>query len=395
MRKTWFFLKKSIFFIAYFFKFTFFEPFNDFYVFLNSFIAGFILAFCGSSTSTQLQCRFSDSFNYDVVGTIYECDVNNNPRITTEESAEISRISGTHKSSKSNNDVIGFRAYGITIQFFPKGLNKFFKNLKMINIQSCQLKEIHQSDLKVFPKLVYLKLQSNDIEVIEEGLFDFNSNLEYIEFFESKIIHIDPNVFDHLNNLRYFHFFFVRCVGLRISNSKLQVQNALRVVKSKCTNSEFLSLDNQIRNLKIESKTLNSKTFNTKLESVKKILKSSKFSKFRPLNYKLKNLENERCSNCHQIARIEFLETKVENLEVLVNDEQNKLLEKLQQNEKEMTKKLQKMSTNIDEKIDGIQKDLIKKFEEILEEKLGKIFNEKLGNLTDAKMNTTIDSLNV
>jgi len=249
-----------------------------------------ILMFGGSSTSTNIECSFGDNY-YFVLGLVYRCSVHNNPNITTGESAQISGIRGTHKSLKGNDDVIGFYGVYETINFFPKGLEKFFKNIKVINIQECQLKEIHQSDLKVFPNLVYLYLHGNEIEVIEEGLFDFNPNLEFVGFRESKIIHIDPNVFDHLTKLSYFWFGYVPCVKQDTANSIEKVQEAIKIVKSNCSSSYFLSLENQMKNLEIESKTLNSEDFNTKLENFEKILNNSKFSKFRPLNYKFQDLK--------------------------------------------------------------------------------------------------------
>jgi len=258
----------------------------------------FITAFFGSSTSTNIECSYDDD-EYDDVGQIYQCKVNDNTNIITEESAQISGISGTHKSSRNNDDVLGFYGDTETIQIFPKGLEKLFKNLKFIHIESCELKEIHQSDLKVFPNLVHLYLSWNEIEVIEEGLFDFNPNLEFLLFWEDKLIHIDPNVFDHLTKLNNFWFGFVPCVNQDILEEKEQIQEAIKVVKSNCSSSEFLSLENQIENLEIESKTLNSEDFNTKIESFEKILNNSKFSKFRPLSYKLQNLKSNISANEH------------------------------------------------------------------------------------------------
>jgi len=162
----------------------------------------------------------------------------------------------------------------------------------LIFFRFCQLKAIHQSDLKVFPNLIYFALDSNEIEVIEEGLFDFNPNLEFVAFWESKIIHIDTNVFDHLTKLRYFSFTDIPCTDfVDITNSTEKVQKALKVFKSNCSNAEFLSLENQITNLEIESKTLNSSDFNTKLYIFEQTFNNSKFSKFRPLNYKFQNLK--------------------------------------------------------------------------------------------------------
>jgi len=223
------------------------------------------------------------------VVSVYQCAVNNNPNIRTKESAQISGISGTHQSSKNNDDVTGFYADRKRIQFFPKGLNKIFKNLKFIFIHKSQLKEIHQSDLKVFPNLVYFYLVYNKIAVIEAGLFDFNPKLELVVFWESKIIHIDPNVFDNLNKLRYLWFEYVLCVDQNIFNSREQVQEAIKVVKSNCSNSEYLELDNQIKNLKIDFEILNSPEFNVKLEIFEKNLENSKFTESSQLNDRIQN----------------------------------------------------------------------------------------------------------
>ena len=237
-----------------------------------------------SVMSASIECDYNNNMNYHVLGNIYRCEVKNNPNIISDETAVISGINGQHQGTKTNNDVLGFLAASKTIQVFPKGLEKFFNNIKLIHIYKCELKEIHQNDLKAFPHLVIFALSFNEIEVIEEGLFDFNPNLEYVLFYESKIIHIDSNVFDNLSKLRYFWFGSVPCVSKDIVNSRKEVLEAIKVVKSKCSNSQFLSLDRQIKNLEIESKTLDSPTFINKFDNFEKTFKNFKFSKFRPLN---------------------------------------------------------------------------------------------------------------
>jgi len=268
-----------------------------------SFVFSFISVFGGSSTSTNIECDYGMGYHY-IDGEIYRCWVNNNLNIITEESAEISGVSGIHQGSRSNGDVLGFHASYKTMQFFPKGLDKFFKNIKEIGIRQCQLKEIHQSDLKGFPYLVDFELDDNAIEVIEEGLFDFNPDLESVEFFESGIIHIDPNVFDHLNKLSNFFLFSAPCFGEPLIESSGHIQEIINRVKSNCSNSEFLSLDNQIKNLEIDSKTLNSEDFHTKLEIFEKTFNKSKFSKFRPLSYNFENLKlTPGCPDCVKLNK--------------------------------------------------------------------------------------------
>jgi len=241
------------------------------------------------------------------VGSIYRCEVSNNPIILTEESAQINSISGSHQASKGNDDVLGIYAVSKTIQFFPKGLDKFFKNIKAFYIESWQLKEIHQSDLKVFPNLVYLYLYGNAIEVIEEGLFDFNPNLEVFGFNEPKIIHIDPNVFDHLNKLRYFLFSSVSCVKQDIYNSKEKVQEAIKVVKSNCSNPKYAPPYPQI-NTQLRYLESNSDFF-------------LNLAKYPSLQTKFEDLKlSSACSNCAQLIKISALDTKVDNLNNLVID---------------------------------------------------------------------------
>ncbi|KAL7011503.1 hypothetical protein ACKWTF_014291 [Chironomus riparius] len=313
----------------------------------------------------------------------------------------------------TNDDVTGLDVRTKTMHFFPKGLYKFFKNLKLIHIIFCELKEIHQSDLMPFTNLMFLYISSNDVEVIEEGLFDFNPNLELIYFYESNVIHIDPNVFDNLNKLIRFYFAPIPCISRNIENSRENVLEAIKVVKTKCSNFEYIFLENQLKSLEMASNTLKSNHFNLQLDNLEKKFKNSKFSKFRPLNYKIENLRSTKgCSNCYQMEKLESLKVKLEELseglEEVFNDKieeqikkaikseltliscpQNdtidgpfsdfkaEIVEKFEKNDKELAKKFHKMSINFDEKIKGVEKRLMKKFEDILEEKLKKFFTKK------------------
>jgi hypothetical protein len=190
-----------------------------------------------ASSSTNIKCDY-ESHEYYVVGSVYHCDINSNPNIITKESAESSEIIGEHLSSKSNDDVTGIGAYKETIYYFPKAF-RVFKNLKAIQIAYCGLKEIHQSDLLTFSNLAYFFVYGNEIKVIEKGLFDYNPDLQVVGFQETAIVHIDPNVFDHLTKLTHFWLDEVPCVDMDVPNSE-KLQEAIQVVKSNCSNSEYL-----------------------------------------------------------------------------------------------------------------------------------------------------------
>jgi len=155
-----------------------------------------IVALSNPSMSIIIECKY-DTWNYNILGNIYDCSVENYPRIVTHESALITRINGQHKSPRSSDDVVGFQAVNKVIGYFPRDLEKFFQNIRAIYIGSSQLGQIHQSDLKPLINLTYFCLWSNNIEVIEEGLFDFNPHLQLLGLDKNKIIHIHPTVFDH------------------------------------------------------------------------------------------------------------------------------------------------------------------------------------------------------
>lgn len=167
------------------------------------------------TSCTDLQCDFITHSNsdYEPIGSVYTCRLKNNLNIISPETT-ITSINSTHTSGKSHDDVRGiYDQYGgKNIQYFPKGLDKFFKNIILIDINKGRIKEIHQDDLKVFPKLEVLDLCDNDIQVIEAGTFDFNPNLKVI-WLTSKIFFIEFNVFAKLNSLSYLYLQQNSCIN--------------------------------------------------------------------------------------------------------------------------------------------------------------------------------------
>ncbi|XP_070498460.1 girdin-like [Chironomus tepperi] len=237
-----------------------------------------LMTCCGSLWSTTIECKFNFIYVHRVGSSVYRCLVQNDPNITTKESAQITSVVGIHNNSKVNDDVIAFDVEEKTINFFPQGLEVFFKNLKAIHIYRSGLKEIHKNDLKPFPKLVNFYVTRNVIEVIEEGLFDYNLELEVIGIHESKIIHIDPNVLDHLDKLNTCAFYETPCVKQNVQDSKERVKKFIQIVKKNCANIEFLNLNTQFKKLENDSKTLSLDLFGAKLSNFEEALKKSKFS---------------------------------------------------------------------------------------------------------------------
>jgi len=234
------------------------------------------LTFFGSSQSADFQCGYKNDW-FGSLGAAYQCEVQNYLEITSLDTAQVDSNSGAHLDDFNNDNVTAIQINQGQIHYFPRGLNKIFKNLKGISISNTGLKEIHQSDLKDFPELVDLWLMSNNIEILEENLFEFNPNLDYIDLDSNKISHINPNVFDKLTKLKTLYLRSNNCINVRAFNDATDVQDVIRTAKAQCTSSDYSSLEQKVKNLEIESKNLNSENLKEKLGKLENEIKNSKF----------------------------------------------------------------------------------------------------------------------
>jgi len=267
----------------------------------------------GSSQSASFECRYLNVDKWGKLATIYECEVQNVVNITSPDAAQVDEISGTHLAGFKNDNVEVFYVFQKgPINYFPRGLNTIFKNLKLIQIYNSGLKEIHQSDLKDFPKLLGLYLQSNNLEIIEENLFKFNPNLEFISLNSNKISHIDPNVFDNLIKLNTLYLIINPCINMAAIYNPTEVQNLIKTAQSLCTNLDYSSLEQKVKYLEMESRILDSETLNQKVENLENEIKNSMFENF--FQEKLEGLN----AVVIQKEREDVQDSKLSNIEEMV-----------------------------------------------------------------------------
>jgi hypothetical protein len=158
------------------------------------------LTILNGSESIELECKYRPAgFSHE-----YDCSVQNSVLITSKNDREISEVQGQHLEEKNNDDVKGFDSSFKTINFFPRGLTKVFKNIDSVWIHKGGLKEISKDDLEQFgEKLTELKLGYNELKVIEGDLFVFTPNLIWLDLKNNKIVHIDSGAFGGLENLGF------------------------------------------------------------------------------------------------------------------------------------------------------------------------------------------------
>lgn len=147
-------------------------------------------------------------------------------------------MTGSHSGGRINDIVLGIDFNRKTIRYFPHGLEKYFKDLRSIDIYTSKLKEIHQSDLKPFTKLVTIYLRFNEIEILEEGLFDFNPDLEYISIYNNRISEIYPNIFDNLRKLTSLYLGSNNCINMDSDKDSEKTKNIIERVKRQCPTAD-------------------------------------------------------------------------------------------------------------------------------------------------------------
>jgi hypothetical protein len=207
--------------------------------------------------------------------------VSNDLNILSPESAEIDKVNGIHMSGKSNESEIYFHSENKIIKHFPRGLEKFFKNLIGIAIWHSQLQEIHQEDLKHYTKLKYLNLFTNNIKIIEDGLFYYQADIEVIVFERCKIFHIITTVLDYLFKLSTLLLNENQCTNKFAINNQTGVREVIRSIKSTCISSNYTKLDEKLKNIERKSKNLNNVnilSFSNDFQNFSDDLQNSKFS---------------------------------------------------------------------------------------------------------------------
>jgi len=380
-----------------------------------------IIAYSQPSTANVIECKFEE-LTYLILDTIYRCNINADPNITTQESALQTMVEASHSDQKTNNDVSGIFSRDKTVHFFPQDLDNYFPNLKAIWIENCGLKEITQSDLKSFPHLVNCYMPKNSLIMIDEGLFDFNPKLEFVGFGDNDIVHIHPNVFDNLSKLRYFWFNNVPCINKSIDDSRADVLTVLKEVKLKCVSFEVArkSMDSKMSAIEAKLDNLHQYTKSAidQLELTQNTLKASQdamtasqnqiFNSIGNLTENFKSSKDDSMTTYNDmkasLSDIESalsghkafqrdikislvkLKTSQNEMKILLDDVKvgrdcdvdKKLENEIENADKSMAKELQAMSLSFDEKLNRTEKRMMEKLEKILEEKLRTILNEVL-----------------
>lgn len=202
----------------------------------------FIICFFAISSlalAYNIECEYKTKTDWYAIDNVYFCNIATNLSKCAhviDVDTTVTSVSGTHLDGKTNADVVGFRADGKTVNYFPHGLEKFFTPDKIvfINIWSSGLKEIHGEDLAPYTNVKFISFSDNDLEVIEPDLFKYNPKLEIIGFPKNKIKKVDTTVFDQLNGLVSLYMNKNACISKEVTRNRKKVLQLINEMKKKC-----------------------------------------------------------------------------------------------------------------------------------------------------------------
>jgi len=348
------------------------------------------------TSSVDVDCNYRLT-EYYARNSVYCCEVENDLNIYSPEQAQINYVKGTHLRRKTNNDDIYLEISDKNVQYFPRGFENFFSNLKGLLVLSSTLKEIHQADLKPFSKLEYFQISSGNFEIVEQGLFDFNPNLEIILFQNCKIFHIHPTVFDNLPNLTSLLLSGNPCISKNSFGSREAVIEMINDVQSTCVSEIYENLDQKLQSIEASFDSLNCEnivTFIQNLQIFVKDFKSSKFVNFSPLKERFESLRefkiedfittttirpnDEQCTTsrpetCLNCCNVDEFHAKIEDNFIYFNNS----IDDLKISQTSTYSMLDNKHVDLDGKFSGIDEKLIN-----LDEKVAKI-DEKITNFVE------------
>jgi len=308
------------------------------------------LSFLTIIESADLDCNY-DNLNYPPFGSFYCCKIQNNLNITSRFLSTIGSAKGTHNAGKSNDDVMSITADRKNIQYFPNGMEKFFKNINAITILYCRLKKLTQEDLMLFMELLILNLMGNDIEVLEEDVFAFNNNLSQIYLNDNKLIKIDENAFKNLDTLTHLNLKNNLCIDKQAINNPTGVKEVIEEAQNQCNAEDYSNVEKILRHYEDNLICTNSETIpivDKRLKEIRDVIEGSKLSKSPLFKEKLEIMSSWKENNIWSVKN------KTDSFEVFLMNHSNEIISKIETGDEKLKNSLKNIEFFLEQVKDEI-----------------------------------------
>ena len=172
----------------------------------------FILSIISTVRAVTFNCefRFVESLN---LFSTYSCD---DPIVSNvNESENLTAVSGTHMSGKTNNDVKGlFINHVPHLTFIPRGIENFFPNLQALGSFNTSISTLNGDELEPFTNLYWFRFVNiHGFERVPGNLFSSNPSMRHVDFSNNNIKHVGENFLNNNTNMIRLEFDNNYCVN--------------------------------------------------------------------------------------------------------------------------------------------------------------------------------------
>ena len=175
----------------------------------------------------DLKCEIEKKVVWSIEREAEECNTRNVD--ISSRNQEITSVNGQTEPTSAES----LYTYGQTVHYLPKGIDRFFPNLKVLTVDRSNLKSLTQDDLKSLTQLVVVIFNHNDLESLDGDLFKYNPNLDRVEFSKNNLKYIGENLSNNLNDLQVINVHMNPCINEK-AESFFEIPALIRKVKSQC-----------------------------------------------------------------------------------------------------------------------------------------------------------------
>lgn len=198
------------------------------------------LLIASASCQLELNCKFERVGWDDVVQPAFTCNAQNMNLNRTNSKTKITSLNGELPPGETFDKVNTFLVFEQNCDYFPIGIDNYFKKLEGLAIQKSGLKKITKAELKPFKELKSISLYGNELTSLESRLFMYNPKLKLISLFSNKIKHIYLNVFDQLPDLDCVFITFNPCIS-QTAQTKEEIEVIKITMAQSCAITEEMS----------------------------------------------------------------------------------------------------------------------------------------------------------
>lgn len=151
----------------------------------------------------DIYCVFRP-FDWTGFGVLYTCYVDTS--ITHR--CSVNSFKGLHDEGKTDADVLAVSFNDIPVAYLPYRMNKFFPQLRILEIENCGLKRISAKDLNVFPHLEALFFMDNHLKSLPNDLFVDLPAIKSICFFNNRLEHLSSELLNAIPDENWVYIDF-------------------------------------------------------------------------------------------------------------------------------------------------------------------------------------------